>query len=295
MSTLIKTGAVLQFFATFLFVSSAQASPIPILDEFLIAQQFHVDGGLDTQIATIFDLNGELDLGASMHYEGNFNFLPPDSLGNVSGSYSGILTGNYLGNPWENTYSADMIGTVDPITGDPLEFTLTSSGKWGDSSKIPVEKRGKSFTDTGKIKTNDDGTATVEITITTGSEVDTGKGTFKQKKKDNKLTVTGDYEIEVNGKKYKESLKIVLDQVEKTYASELKSAFGLVTVLENNGTFTSTTTPGGETFGSTSFNVTLQAVPEPSTYILMTTGFGILAFHTWRRGKKNEQNPRLVL
>jgi hypothetical protein len=167
----LKTVLVVTAIAACQLAETPAAKALTIVDEFVIAQQLHVDVSWDAQVITTLDPS-ILEDSADMHYIGSFS-ISPNGFNTYSGQYTGTLAGTYLGAPWSTDYSALMMQQDANIV-----FTLNSKGKWPDSFKVPGDLRGKNFTDTGTIKENADGTATLTGTVDTPG-ADPGHDTLK--------------------------------------------------------------------------------------------------------------------
>ncbi|HLO93759.1 MAG TPA: PEP-CTERM sorting domain-containing protein [Burkholderiaceae bacterium] len=253
------------------------AVPIPIEEEFVVAQQLHVDSSLDAIVMQLLGA-GLFDAGSTLHYEGHYE-VNESAPGVFTGSYGGMLSGTYLGEDWSFEYGAAM--DTDPLANKV--WNLDSKGKW---KKGPYA--GKDFKDKGKLTEKTDNTADLEIEIETdgvSQKIKTTATDLKKEKGGGKLKVSGDIEITDDaGKKNKEKLSIELDQASKTFKSKLTSSvlgFGVV-VLENEGSFT-TVVNGSNISGNTSFDITIAQVPEPATPFLLATGFGGLLCFRRRR------------
>ncbi len=247
---------------------ASTAVPIPIEEEFVVAQQLHVDSSLDAIVTQLLGA-GLFDSGAKLRYRGSYEILE-NSPGSFTGSYKGMLSGTYLGEDWSMEYSAAMIteALADKV------WNLDSKGTW---KKGPYA--GKDFKDKGKITEKPDNKADLEIEIETDGVTPKAKASavdLKKEKGGGKLKVSGDIEItDDKGKKNKEKVSIDLDQASKTFTSKLSSSFlgfGVV-ILENSGTFTALNV-GNRTVGDTSFDIVVAKVPEPATPLLLAAGFG---------------------
>ena len=256
---------------------ASTAVPIPIEEEFVVAQQLHVDSSLDAIVVQLLG-DGFFDSGAKMRYRGGYE-ISESSPGVFSGSYKGILSGTYLGEDWSIEYSAAMIteALADKV------WNLDSKGTW---KKGPYA--GKKFTDKGKLVEKPDNKADLEIEIETEGvtqKITTTAKDLNKEKGGGKLKVSGNIEItDDKGKKNKEKITIDLDQATKTFTSKLTSSylgFGVV-VLENEGSYTAVST-GNRIVGDTSFDILIAQVPEPATPLLLATGFGGLVFFRRRK------------
>lgn len=253
------------------------AVPIPIEEEFVVAQQLHVDSSLDAIVIQL-QKAGFFQSGATMHYAGSY-LITESAPGIFSGSYTGMLSGTYLGEDWAFEYAAAM--DTDVLANKV--WNLDSKGKW---KKGPYA--GKDFKDKGKLTEKTDNTADLEIEIETDGvtqKIKTSATDLKKEKGGGKLKVSGNIDIvDDAGKKNTEKLSIELDQATKTFKSKLTSTvlgFGVV-VLENTGSFTALQV-GNSLIGDTTFDITIAQVPEPATPLLLATGFG--GFMVMRRRK----------
>lgn len=267
-------------------VAPAQAqTPIPIEEEFVVAQQLHTDISWDIIAALVAEQPEVLNESGNLFYSGSYD-INPDGASNWMGTYSGTLSGTFLGDPWSNTYGAEMITTIADDGKKTLVFTLISTGTWGSSRRIPKEYRGKSFTDTGTITEKPDNKADAGIKIVTPGQNDLPASvTDMTKTKDTvakKLTVTGQVDIKGN----KEDITITLDQDKKTFKSKLVSSFITeFVVLDNEGTYTVGDKPNGGKTGETSYQMTvgITPVPEPSSLLALAGGLGFLGMALRRR------------
>lgn len=248
----------------------SSAEPIPIEEEFVVAQQLHVDSSLDAIVMQLLGA-GLFDAGSTLHYRGAYQ-ISESTPGVFSGSYGGILSGTYLGEDWSFEYAAAM--DTDVLANKV--WNLDSKGRW---KKGP--HAGKSFKDKGKLTEKTDNTADLELEIETDGvtqKIKTTASDLKKEKGGGKLKVEGNIDvIDDKGKKNTEKLTIDLDQTSKTFKSKLSSSvlgFGVV-VLENEGSFTSVVN-GSSISGGTSFDITVAQVPEPATPLLLTAGLGSL-------------------
>ncbi|MGM9515137.1 PEP-CTERM sorting domain-containing protein [Roseateles sp. DB2] len=242
--------------------------PIPIEEEFVVAQQLHVDSSLDAIVTQLLGA-GLFESGAKLHYEGRYRVVET-SPGIFSGSYGGVLTGSYLGEGWSFEYAAAM--DTDALLNKV--WKLDSKGTW---KKGPYA--GKNFKDKGQIVEKTDHTADLDIEIETDGvtpKIKTTAAGLKKDKGGGKLKVSGDFEVvDDAGKTHKEKVGIELDQATKTFTSKVTSAFagyGFV-VLENKGSFTSSGCVADCPVGETSFDITITQVPEPATPLLLSAGF----------------------
>lgn len=245
------------------------AVPIPIEEEFVVAQQLHVDSSLDAIVTQLLGA-GLVDFGAKLHYEGRYR-VAETSPGIFSGSYGGILSGTYLGETWSVEYGAAM--ETDAALNKV--WNLDSKGTW---KKGPYA--GKNFKDKGKIIEKTDHTADLEIEIETDGvtpKIKTSATGLKKDKGGGKLKVSGDLGVvDDAGKTHKEKVAIELDQATKTFTSRVTSSFagfGFV-VLENEGSYTASDCLADCPVGETSFDITVTQVPEPATPLLFAAGFG---------------------
>lgn len=258
LSTSLSTAAPLR----------STAVPIPIEEEFVVAQQLHADSSLDALVIQLLG-DGLFESGAKLHYQGSYQVVET-APGIFSGSYAGMLTGKYLGEDWTFEYSAAM--ATDALLNKV--WTLDSKGTW---KRGPY--KGKSFKDKGKLTEKTDNTADLELEIETdgvSQKIQTTASNLKKEKGGGKLTVEGKIDItDDKGKKNRETLSIDLDQASKTFTSKLTSPYlGFdVVVLENAGTFTSSKV-GNKITGDTSFDISIAQVPEPATPLLFATGMG---------------------
>ncbi len=244
------------------------AVPIPIEEEFVVAQQLHVDSSLDAIVVQLLG-DGLFDSGRTLRYRGSYEIFE-SSPGSFTGSYKGMLSGTYLGEDWSIEYSASMITEV---LADKV-WNLDSKGTW---KKGP--HAGKEFKDKGKLTEKPDNKADLEIEIETDGvtqKIKTSAKDLNKEKGGGKLKVSGDVEItDDKGKKHKEKLSIDLDQAKKTFTSKLSSSvlgFGVV-ILENSGTFTAVNM-GNRIVGDTAFDLVIAQVPEPATPFLLAGGVG---------------------
>ncbi|MBB2485898.1 PEP-CTERM sorting domain-containing protein [Mitsuaria sp. WAJ17] len=253
------------------------AVPIPIEEEFVVAQQLHVDASLDTIVMQLIG-DGLFAPGAAWHYKGGYE-VSETSPGVFSGSYTGVLAGSYLGEDWAFEYAAAM--ATDAVLNKV--WNLDSKGKW---KKGP--NAGKNFKDKGKLTEKTDSTADLELEIETDGvtpKAQTTASNLKKEKGGGKLKVGGNIDVtDDKGKKHTEKLAIDLDQASKTFTSKLTSpVLGFdVVVLENTGSFTAEKV-GSKITGNTSFDITIAQVPEPATPLLFAAGFG--GFMASRRRK----------
>lgn len=242
----------------------AFATIIPIEEEFVLAQQLHVDASWSAIAFTLQDETGLLDTQSTMNYQATFD-ISVDPAGDFFGTYSGMLTGEYLGEAWEITYNSEMSTVLAAVGVKVKTFTLTSSGKWkkGDFA-------GKSFTDSGTLTEKANNKADMDIEINTEGETQkifvTARDLDKTKA-DGKLTLKG----KITVKEKELDLTFVLDQATKKFTSLAEYGIFGVDVLKNTGTFTVVPKPQGQGFtGTTSFDV--QMVPEPATILLFGLG-----------------------
>lgn len=252
---LSAVGALLAALSTPLF-----AEVIPIEEEFVVAQQLHVDASLDAVVMQLA-ADGLFQPGATFRYEGSYQIVETAS-GVYAGSYSGALQGAYLGEPWSTSYSGEMY--TDALQNKIWE--LDSKGEWKQGPY-----KGKKFTDKGKLTEKPDNKADLDLEIETEGveqKITTSASNLDKVKGGGKLTVTGSIDVtDDKGKKNTETLKIVLDQAAKTFTSELTSPgpFGIqFVVLKNEGTFTVTQTGQEQYVGETQFDIRVTAVSEPA-------------------------------
>jgi hypothetical protein len=258
------------FLALFSAITTYQAagSTIPIENDFAFAQQLYVDSGWDAIATAIADFNPGLNTEAILHYEGTFDVtVQPD--GSFAGTYDGTLSGMFLDEFWQTSYSASMTSLLN----DPDEtrtFAVTSKGKWGSSGKIPADIRGKDFEDSGSMNLKKD-KADIDVTIkTNGAEDKKAKATDLSR---TDKQISGSVEVE----KRNETFTITLDPDKKTFTSKLTS---FVTVLENSGSYTAAAAPNGGETGTVSFDldVSITSVPEVTTGVLTWSGLLLALF-----------------
>lgn len=94
LTALAAVGAVLMLCSATVRASPVvtRAVPIPIEEEFVVAQQLHVDSSLDAIVMQLLDA-GLFGGGSTLHYEGKYE-VTETSPGLFSGSYLGRLSGN---------------------------------------------------------------------------------------------------------------------------------------------------------------------------------------------------------
>ncbi|CAG1004971.1 hypothetical protein METP2_03608 [Methanosarcinales archaeon] len=236
-------------------------TPIPIEEEFVVAQQLHVDSSWDAIVIQLLQEEGLLD-NTTMHYEGTYN-ISQNTSGNFSGNYSGILTGMYLGEQWEIEYTSDM-ETVNFSQEDnkTLIWNLKSKGEWRNGTL-----KGKKFNDTGTLIEKSDNTAELGLKIKTdGVENSTLKNiSVKKVKKYGKLLVEGISNETIGGKKYNNSkFYINLDQEKKKFRSYLRINKSHI-LFTNGGNFT---VENGN--GSISFDLNFSFIPTTEIIDNMT-------------------------
>ncbi|MDL5033503.1 PEP-CTERM sorting domain-containing protein [Pelomonas sp. APW6] len=270
------TALALLSAALLLFAPMARAAPvattavpIPIPEEFVVAQQLHVDSSLDAIVMQLLGA-GLFNGGAKLHYEGRYQ-VTESAPGVFSGGYLGMLTRSYLGEDWAIEYSSGM--ATDALLNKV--WSLDSKGTW---KKGPY--KGKTFKDKGKIVEKTDNTADLDIEIETEGvtpKIKTAATGLKKVKGGGKLTVEGDFTVVgPAGETHEETVGIVLDQATKTFTSEVSSSVfrvGVV-VLKNEGTFTVSDCAMSCFEGGTAFDITIAQVPEPATPLLLTAGVG---------------------
>lgn len=232
----------------------AYATPIPIEEEFIVAQQLQVDSSLDAFVLDVFRTTGLLDAGATFHYTGAFS-IAQDFDGEFSGSYAGTLVGLYFGEIVMIDLSAEMETLAD----------AASTKTW----KLKSKER------EGTRKHRDEGTLSVvggrkhlEEDITIGDQTLKIEGDLEQTKtKDQMLVSTGT--ISVGGEE--EFVSITLKQNDKnpTFVSLIASKN---VILQNMGDARIIRNTNGTVEGSTDFDVSVTTIPEPSSGALLATG-----------------------
>jgi len=244
---------VIPILSIFMGVLPTFADEIPIDEEYMLAQQIHVDA---SWIPIVLELPNESGLNPqpNMSYESTYD-ISIDPAGDYWGTSSGMLTGEYLSETWDITYDTNLETVL--ADGKDKKFTLASSGIWkkGDYA-------GKLFTDTGTITEKPNNTADLDLKITTegvpAQLSATAQGMTKNQK-DGKLTLTGQITIkDKNGKEKTLDLTFVLDQSTNEFTSLAEYGILGLDVAKNTGFYTVAMKPGGQGFiGTSSFHLTV--------------------------------------
>jgi hypothetical protein len=214
-------------------------------EDVLTVMQLEADASLDNIAATIYDYSGVIDVGATMQYNGEYDFAPSGG-GAYSGTFTGQMTGNYLSDPYTLTYSATFAGD---------DIIVTSTGKWGTDEHITNSVNGKPFTDSATLTNSATGLEGT-ITITTGTNVVTIPVSLTKTINGGIITAKGSITVNSNT----EDVTIIFDAAAKTLTSKVISGpwYYKVTVLTNTGTYTVSNTTSGHTTGSLNFNITVE-------------------------------------
>lgn len=274
---------VLKFLLGFFVLSTvALGSPIiPIEDEVLLTMQLQADSVFDLIVETIVANSGVIDTASLMRYTGRFSIFPGPG-DTFTGSYSGMLSGDYL----SDLYNIQDAGT---FSGDALTYTVTSSGEWGKDDNVPKELRGKKFTATGTLIENKD-TLDSNVTVTTpDAENKDLKCSLKKTTKRNTVKGKGDCVVPIpDNKENKETVTIQLDTQKNTATSNLYSGPPIlgVTVLTNTGTFVVSEGVGGQKSGSLSFDLTTTTIPEARMTWPLLLGIALFSFMRYRRPRR---------
>jgi hypothetical protein len=263
--------------------SSIIASPIPIdvVNSFVFAQQLHVDASWDTIVSVIAQATPpSFTTSAALHYDGTFG-VALTSTGALDGSYSGSLSGMFLGDLWRDSYSATTTTVVSALADETVTLKAKSTGKWGSNSNIPEEVRGKDFEDSGTIEETKD-KANIDITIKTKDAKDKTAEAKALTRTPTKIMG----KVKVQDKM--EDLTITLDREKKTFVSTLTSSAFKIVVLNNSGSFTVANAPNGGEQGKVSFdlNVSVTPVPEPSTWLVVLSSCALMGLLYRRRRSK---------
>jgi hypothetical protein len=248
----------------------------------LVPEQVVIGGAVqalsfwDYAVMTVLDGAPLLDTESKLHFVETFSISPVTN-GLYNGSFAGVLSGQYLSEPWTVNFSSTFTGVLDPA--DP-DFDVDVSGKWAGYDALG-DKKDKPFTGKGKL-TEDDKKLKGKVTIKTGDTEDSIDVNLDVKKENDKeIKAEGSVDVGPAGKKTTETLNLQLDPKKKTAKVKLRSPSGWgvdVDILTGNGTYTTAMLPSGGVEGVVSFDVgvgrTPTTVPEPATFFI--SGIGLL-------------------
>jgi hypothetical protein len=248
-----------------------------LADDFTFVQSAMVDFTINGIITDFAQRGFPVDIGAAFHYDGSFS-ISQDASGNTIGSFTGHLTGTYLGLP----VTGDFSGSLLPIMLSDPDFDgkgeADASGL-GGKGKLPVE-----------IHVKDDGKGNVKVTGKIGKN--DIKGTedteFKKTHDDKKNTTT--YSGSVDFVNFPASLDITVDDnadpkdQKKHFKSRLLAHLGdvpdegTVSLLQGQ--------PQQFQVAVDAFVSSPTMVPEPSTLTLLAFSAAGLVGYSWRRQKR---------
>jgi hypothetical protein len=276
-----KVAVVLAMSLMTVVDASRRVEATPVLspvEEFAFAQSTEADVG-----AYLLELSLGADLGAGgsgvLAYDGSYGgSADPDVL--ATGSYQGSLSGVFAGLGVVATLGATRIGNPNEV-GDPI-YTVTSN--WNvylDLAKPPL----RTYTDSGTITVNANGTADIAITLTENKLKTTSDlmGTGLPATTD---VVDGMTVVTIQGPtmttkplKVKSSATFLMNATSMKFSSDI-SGSGLAqgyTIL-NNGEITKVQA-AGVINGNDNFTVSMASpIPEPSS--LSVLGGMLAAFMT---------------